>query len=308
LTLLKSFRAHTANVNHIKQLYLNNDYVATVSNDNTAKIWNISSTGNNWTLIQTFNLSHTSSIHGFDFIDDVTMTTGSADSTIKIWSICTALTIRTVNVGQGVYSLKYLKNGIHLAAGISNGNIQIFNINNGSLTRTLTGHSNKVWDLLLINESNILVSSSEDYSIRIWNLTTYTCKFTLTAHTSHVYGLNLVSTDIFASVSHDFSAKLWNIKTGTLIRTFTGHTNTMFWTIGSYDQTLISGSTDQSVKLWNISSGQVLKSVNTNLGVWSLTTLNTTKSDVYPNLLCFASSESRKNLFSFMIFSISVNI
>ncbi len=56
------------------------------------------------------------------------------DLTIRVWTISSRQTTSTLSV----YSLKLLTNGIHLAAGLDNGNIRIYNVNTSSLLATLS--------------------------------------------------------------------------------------------------------------------------------------------------------------------------
>ena len=130
-------------------------------------------------------------------------------STIKIWSLNTGLTKRTISIAtaSGVWSLQLLCNGVYLAAGLGNGNINIYNLNDGSLMATLQGHSNWVTDLVLIN-SYLMASSSHDNTLRIWDMSTNTNKFVLTGHTNSVRGLKCVTSDLLASGSFDATVKL----------------------------------------------------------------------------------------------------
>jgi WD40 repeat protein len=77
-------------------------------------------------------------------------------------------------------------NQIHLAADL-NSNINIYNINDGSLVSTLKRHSDRVNDLIQISD-DLLASSSDYETVRIWNLTTNTCKFILEGHFDRVNG------------------------------------------------------------------------------------------------------------------------
>ena len=273
--LVNSFQAHTGQINRIKQLSYG--YVATCSLDNTTKIWNVTTTNNNmsWDLIRTY--THTSYVWAIEYIRSDTMASSAYyDKSIQIWSISTGKTLITINTGNYVDSLKLLSNGFYLAAGFSDGQINIYNINiNGSLVSTLSGHKIGVVDFTLIN-SNLLASSSQDKTVRIWNLTTNTNKFIFNGHTDQVYGLKLVSSDTLASGSFDFTVKLWNTTSETLIRTLSSHTN---WILLSVDmlisnQILVSGSNDTTIKTWNISTGKVLNTINTGLNIWTLAVLN----------------------------------
>ncbi len=94
-----------------------------------------------------------------------------------------------------------LNTNIHLAAGLSNGDINIYNINDGNLVSSLKEHSSYARDLVQVSD-DLLTSSGNDRTVRIWNLKTNTCKFILTGHTSAVYGLKQITSSILASGSY----------------------------------------------------------------------------------------------------------
>jgi WD40 repeat protein len=278
LTLINSFKAHSGFVNRIKPSPFNS-FIATLSFDNTSKIWN-PSLNSNWTLIQTYT-EHTSWIYGLEYINEDTMATGGGDQKLKIWSITTGLTIRTISPGTNVWSLQLLSNGVHLAAGLQNGHINIYNVNNGSLLSTLIGHESWIADLTLIS-NNLLASSGYDNITRIWDLTTNTLKFNLIGHTQTVRSLKLVSCEVLASGSFDSTIKFWNITSEALIRTLTNHTLQIGWSIDMLDsETFVSGSMDQNIKLWNWKTGECLRTIKANLNILSLAVLNSSTSKIY---------------------------
>jgi WD40 repeat protein len=263
LSLVDSFQAHSSWINRIKQspfnTYTNTNYVATCSDDKTVKIWNISSSFN-WTLITTYS-QHSDDVRALEWLDSDTL--ASADQTIKLWSPTTGQTKRTIQINQSVFSLKLLNNNIHLAAGLSNGDINIYNINDGNLVSSLKGHSSHVYDLVQIS-ADLLASSSVDKTVHIWNLTTNTCKFILTGHTNWVVGLKQITPSILASGSWDRTIKLWDITSGKLIRTLTGHTGAIWFSVDLLNsQTLVSGSGNKTIKLWNWSTGECLSTIQT---------------------------------------------
>jgi WD40 repeat protein len=261
-SLVNSFKAHSNAICRIKQSPFNTNYVATCSWDATAKIWNVSSSFN-WTLIRTYS-QHSSYVVALEWLDQDTLASGSFDQTIKLWSPTTGQTKRTIQINQSVTSLKMLNNNIHLAAGLRNGDINIYNINDGNLVSSLKGHTSYVRDLVQIS-NELLASSSWDKTVRIWNLKTNTCKFILTGHTHNVYGLKQITSSILASGSFDTTVKLWDLTSGELIRTLTGHTSNIQWSVDLLNngQTLVSGSQDQTIKLWNWSTGECLSTIQT---------------------------------------------
>jgi len=53
LILIKSFTANGDKINRIKQSPFSEDFVATCSEDKSVKIWNVTTTTNNWNLMRT---------------------------------------------------------------------------------------------------------------------------------------------------------------------------------------------------------------------------------------------------------------
>ena len=249
-------------------------------------------------MIQTYS-GHTSGVVSFENINTDTIASSAYDQTIQIWSITTGITLNTITNQQNNYknvlSLKFFsdRNGIgHLAAGLSDGNIFIYNLNSMSLVGSLSTHANQVNDLELIKNGNenLLASSSDDNTIKIWNLTTYACKFTLNDHANRVTGLKLVSNDVIASGSMDKTVKVWNITSGKLLNTLNGHNGDIAYSIDlayKNEQILVSGSYDLYLKWWNISSGQLLNSILTNLAISSLTVITQSTINGKTFALCF---------------------
>jgi WD40 repeat protein len=265
----------------IKQLP--NGYVATCSADSKAKIWDVLSNGTNWALIRTHS-GHSNNVYAVEYIKEDLIATGAWDNTIQLWSLNTGIINRTINTPQYVNALQLLNNNGYLAAGLATNNINIYNLNDGSLVSTLAGHSNWVNDLTLIssNFGSLLASSSYDQTVRIWNLTTNTQAFSLTGHTNQVYGLKLVTTNVLASGCQDNTIKLWNITSGQEIRSLTGHSSFIWWSVDlmlndAKYQILVSGSWDQTIKFWNLTSGECLNTVNTGIQIRALNIIASNK-------------------------------
>jgi WD40 repeat protein len=299
LSLVNSFRAHSERFRRIKQSPFNSNYVATCGYDATVKIWNVLSSFN-WTLIRTYS-QYSSNIWALEWLDNDTLAYPGYQLII-LWSPTTGQTKRTIQTNSAVYSLKLLNTNIHLAAGLDNGDINIYNINDGNLVSSLKGHTSDVEDLVQLS-ADLLASSSYDETVRIWNLTTNTCKYILTGHTSVVMGLKQITSSILASGSMDKTIKLWDITSGQLIRTLTNHTSSILFSVDLLNsQTLVSGSGDETIKLWNWSTGECLSTIQSpGSSIYSLAVINFDQQQTTTTTQTSTSTMSSK--FSFFFFS-----
>jgi len=287
-------QAHSQQINRIKQSPFNTNntnYVATCANDYTVKIWSVSSSLD-WTLITTYSHAYNPVI-ALEWLDTYYLASaGRHEQIIKIWSLTTGQTIKTITTLYGsVGSLKLLNNNIHLAVGLNYGFIGIYNINDGNLVSMLGYYYQGSYifsteDFVQISDE-LLASSNDDEIVRIWDLTTNTPRFNLTEHTDYVFGLKQVSFDVLASGSKDALIKLWNITSGEEIRTLRGHTDNIFWSVDLLNsQTLVSGSSDKTIKLWNWSTGECLSTIQTYSVITSLVVIDMNpKQQLITNLL-----------------------
>ena len=88
--------------------------------------------------------------------------------------------------------------------------IIVRNYIDNTVIKTLNGHKNYVWDLLLLSDGR-LASCSEDKTIKIWNLTNGNCEQTLIGHSDDIYCLLELPNSILLSGSFDKSIGLWDI-------------------------------------------------------------------------------------------------
>ena len=87
-------------------------------------------------------------------------------------------------------------------------NMLIYFVKIVSLIQTLTGHTDWVWALTVLQNGN-LVSGSVDRTIKIWNPTTGALIQTLTGHTYYVVALTVLQNGNLVSGSGDNTIKIW---------------------------------------------------------------------------------------------------
>lgn len=152
------------------------------------------------------------------------LASGSCDQTIKIWSVKKKiLKIFSVEDGNKIRTLSghlccvravaFSPNGQILASGNFDNTIKLWQVSNGEMLHSISGHSgwiNGVRSVAISPDGQLLASGGADKAV-----------------------------------------KLWNLETGELLCTLSGHSNDVTSVIFSPDgQTIASGSWDKTIKIW----------------------------------------------------------
>jgi WD40 repeat protein len=95
-----------------------------------------------------------------------------------------------------------------LFSGSADAKIKIWNIINGELIRTLSGHNSWIWSLAILPD-NTLVSGFDDI-ITIWNITKGKEVKILHGHNGSIWALVTFSDHSLISASGDSTIKIWN--------------------------------------------------------------------------------------------------
>jgi len=137
-------------------------------------------------------------------------------------------------------------------------------LENVSLFKTLTGHSDLVISVAISPDGQTLVSGSSDKTIKIWNLATGDLIRTLSGHSYSVWSVAISPNGkTLVSGSSDKTIKIWNLATGNLIRTLSGHSSLVSSVAISPDgQTLVSSSGDKTIKIWNLATGNLIRTLS----------------------------------------------
>ena len=206
-----------------------------------------------WKCVRTLT-AHLSSINSMAFSPDgQTLASGSADKTIKIWSLDSTIARFTLSGHLSlVDAVAFSPDGKILATGSWDHTIKIWNLETGQLIHTLCEHSGWIQSLAISPDGQTLASGSADKTIKLWNLSTGEVKTTLFGHSSAVRCVG-ISPDgqTLASGSADKTIKLWNLVAGELRATLCGHSDSVdSLTFSPSGQILVSGSADKTIKIW----------------------------------------------------------
>ncbi|MEH2240028.1 NB-ARC domain-containing protein [Nostoc sp.] len=160
-----------------------------------------------------------------------------------------------------ISSVAFSPNGKLLATGDADGKTYLWQVDDGKLLFSCTGHSSWVKSVAFSPDGQTLASGSDDQTVKLWDVHNGNCLKTLHGHSNWVRSVAF-SPDgqTLASGSEDQTVKLWDVNTGKCLKTLQGNTNRVRSVAFSPDgQTLASGSEKQTIKLWDIRNGECLK-------------------------------------------------
>jgi WD40 repeat protein len=262
----------------------NQQILATGSNDQTIKLWNLAPLWqnnsenppeSNQLLIDTLS-GHTDRVRTLAISSDSqTLASGGNDQTIKIWALdpkgqqsADLKSTLTEHTGA-IYALAFLPNQNILISGSADWTIKIWDLNTNQVIKTLEGHRGSIRALAVSPDGHTLVSGSTDGTVKVWDLRTRSLQHTLIGHTDLVRTVAISPNGkIIASGSWDKTIKLWTLQPQTeisesaesdadyspfLIGTLTGHQEYINSVVFTPDgKNLVSGSDDNTIKIWQL--------------------------------------------------------
>lgn len=221
---------------------------ASASSDQKVRIWNAAKG-----TCERILTGHTGYVCALIEFPHSVLVSGSQDKTLKFWDLNEKDKVlkRTItDPKQGRIMCMTLISNEQMAVG-SEKDIQIYNIEEGKIVKTLTGHTALLRDLLILDDNVTLFSGSDDRSIKMWNLTTYTQIRTFTGHNHSANKIHLFNPGVIVSASDDYSIKFWTIDKGECVKTLSGHTGWVIYCTVMSDGTLVSCGADKTVKFWS---------------------------------------------------------
>lgn len=127
-------------------------------------------------------------------------------------------------------------------------------------SRTLAGHTDRVWDVCLSTDDMTAISASADRTIRLWDLGNGKCIRVLNGHQSVVSCVALrEDQEVAISGSYDHTVRVWDLVSGDCVRALLGHTRQITAVCLSNDgRCAVSASFDHTARVWDPTNGTAL--------------------------------------------------
>ncbi|MGF1493401.1 MAG: protein kinase [Microcoleaceae cyanobacterium] len=169
---------------------------------------------------------------------------------------------KTLTQSSGpVWAIAVSPNGRTVAAGNTDGTIDILDFQTGRVLDTLPGHSHPVGTVAINHNGQILVSGSGDETIKVWDLWNGRLRHQIDGHEGWIYAV-AISPDgkTIASASRDFTVRLWDVQTGKELRRLRGYAeDVQTLTFAPDNRTLVTGGSDGNIELWDWQIGRLLR-------------------------------------------------
>ena len=249
----------------------NNQWLASGGDDNTARLWHLTDSTKNQTLV-----GHSKSIRSVSFSSDSQwLASGSDDNTVRLWHLKDATKNQTlVGHSKSVRSISFSNDNQWLASGSDDNTVRLWHLKDATKNQTLVGHIYSINNVMFSHNNQWLASGSDDNTVRLWSLTDSGKNQTLAGHVNSVNTVYFSNDNQWlASGSNDKTVRLWSLIYPSNNQTLTGHANWVRSVAFSIDnQWLASGSDDNTIRLWSLidpSSNQTL--IGHANGVYSVT-------------------------------------
>ncbi|KAK6854165.1 F-box and WD-40 domain-containing protein CDC4 [Apiospora arundinis] len=263
------------------------------STDRSVRVWDIEKG-----LCSQVFYGHTSTVHshadrhrqgsGWSTSHDAPkplIITGSRDSQLRVWRLPEAGSRRYIQTGPPAndadcpYFIRTLQGHGHsvraiaahgdtLVSGSYDNTVRVWRISTGETLQVLSGHTQKVYSVVLDMERNRCISGSMDSFVKIWDLASGRCIHTLEGH-SLLVGLLDLRDERLVSAAADSTLRIWDPVTGRCQSTLTAHTGAI--TCFQHDGRKVISGSDRTLKMWDIRSGECIQDLLSDLsGVWQV--------------------------------------
>ena len=229
--------------------------VASGGDDNSVRIWNLSSDTEPLTLT-----GHFSAVTGVAFSPDGrSLASSSADNMVYVWDAATGKRhLELHGHRKGCTGVVFSPDSRRIASASLDETVRLWDADTGSELLTLKGHIKEVTGLAFSPDGRRLASVSLDRTVRLWDADSGRELRVLRGHTRPIAGVAF-SPDgqRLASAGSDQTARVWDAESGQELLTLRGHASPVNGlTFNPDGQYLSTSGDDQVIRVWSVASGQ----------------------------------------------------
>ncbi len=232
-------------------LGLSDNRIASSFDDNTIKLVNNSISFTAWPTLS----GHSDQINALTEIDNQTLSSGSCDRSIRLWSLISMKTIASISNAHDSCINALVKpdfddNEFYLLS-ISDDKTTKFwwNLN---LIQTIKDHTAPITALSYLKSNRIFATGSKDKSVNIYSVSkTSTQLINQYKNSGTTYATVQFSNELLFSASDDSTIKVWNSSSFELIRSLEYHTGQVRGLFPLPNRNMVSCSSDRTILIWN---------------------------------------------------------
>lgn len=252
-------------------------WLVSASKDRTAKVWNVATRE----CVATCP-GHTEALGAIAISQKVAhyamglayFVTGSADKTLKMWSlkplasaynqqgkqvsveVKSIVTLSAVKAhDKDVNAIAVSPNDRLVASASQDKLIKVWSTNDSkslTLVGTCRGHKRGVWAVEFSPVDQCIASASGDKTVKVWSAKDFSCLKTFEGHTASVLNVQFVCAGMqLVSAGADGLVKLWTIKSNECEATLDNHIDKIWALAVAKDGSeMASGGADSTINLW----------------------------------------------------------
>ncbi|MEE2686008.1 MAG: WD40 repeat domain-containing protein [Planctomycetota bacterium] len=187
--------------------------------------------------------------------DKTRLASGSADKTVRLWTIANAAAEPVVLEGHAatVGAVAFAANGTDLFSGAADNSIRQWKVADGTEVRVIAGHTGAISAFEVAGTT--LVSSSADATVRLWNTASGAAIRSIN-HGAAVTSLGLAADGSrIASVGADKVIKLWTSADGAAAGVLQGHAGAVTSLAFSGDGLRVMSCGGSDLRVWSVVGG-----------------------------------------------------
>ncbi len=185
---------------------------------------------------------------------------------LKLWNVADGRLVREVATGarDTLYGVRFSPDGQLLATAAADGQVPIFRTADGSLVKTLAGHTHHVLGVAWRPDGKLLATCGGDQTVKVWDLESGTALRTMRGDTYQIgeYRRPVTSISFVGNTEHllasagDNTVRLHRSSSTRDVRTYKESPAFMHSAVATSDGRLvIAGGQDGVLRVWNGETG-----------------------------------------------------